>query len=366
MSVSLRPAAALCAALVLAGCVHSESDSESRSLTDARSGEVVLEQKAAVDAAWIAGNRVYGLRGADKLAAPVSSTLIGALSPAAVTDPARRILAYNSWRGRGPVIRLRELATGKESLLDDGALSLAWRRDGALAYFKASEAKVRDIRRYSGHVVVRRSPGAPPTRWTRRPARYVAAAWAGSRLLVYRLRTGWPDLLVLDAPGRVRVLARAGAVVAISPDGRRAFLATYGSSPPVVRVIEVGGGRTVARLTLRGTAIRWLTESGSWSGDDVIATASAGLAVFRVAPGGITLRQLVRFPRGAFPTGVLEPRFRAAGERVVARGELEPRPREALARGVVLDCDRLRLRCTQGPPVSSALGPHLVYNPSRP
>jgi hypothetical protein len=365
MSAPPRPAAALCAVLGLVGCVHSESEPKSRASTDVRSGEAVLERKAAVDAPWIAGNRVYGLPGADnELAAPVSSTLMGTLSPAALTDPAGRILAYNSWRGRTPVIRLRDLATRKETLLDDGALSLAWR--DALGYFKASQTSVRGIRAYVGHIVVRRSPRTPPVRWTRRPGRYVAAAWAGSHLLAYRLRTGWPDLLVLDGPGRVRILARAGALVAISPDGRRAFVATYGSSPPVVRVIDVGRGRTVASSTIRGTAIRWLTEAGSWSGETVVATASAGLAVFRVAPGRITLRQLVRFPRGALPTGVLEPRLRAAGERVVARGELEPRPREALARAVVLDCDRVRLRCVQGLPVSSALGPHLVYNPSRP
>jgi hypothetical protein len=199
-----------------------------------------------------------------------------------------------------------------------------------------------------------------------RAGRGATSSTPGPRLLAYRLRTGWPDLLVLDGPGRVRVLARAGALVAISPDGRRAFVATYGSSPPVVRVIDVTRRQTVASSTLRGTAIRWLTDAGSWSGDNVVATASAGLAVFRVAPGRITFRQLVRFPGGAFPTGVLEPRFMAAGERVVARGELEPRPREALARAVVLDCDRVKLRCAQGPPVSSALGPHLVYNPSRP
>jgi hypothetical protein len=367
MSASRRPAAALLAVLGLAGCTHSGSDAESRSAANARSGEAVIERKAAVDAVWIAGNRVYGLPGRrHTLAAPVSTTLIGTLAPAALTDPARRILAYNSWRGRAPMIRLRDLATRKESLLDDGALSLAWRQDGALGYFKGLQPDVREVRRYVGHVVVRPSPGQPSVRWTSEAGRYVVAAWAGQRLLAYRLRAGWPDLVVLDAPGRVRVLARAGALVAVSPDGRRAFVATYGSSPPVVRVLDVAGGRTVASSTLGGGGIRWLTEAGSWSGEHVVATASAGLAVFRVHPGGITLAQVLRFPRGAFPTGVLEPRLGADGERVVARGELESSPRQALPRAVVLNCDRLRLRCVQGPPVSSALGPHLVYNPSRP
>jgi hypothetical protein len=334
-----------------------------------RSGEAVVESKPAVDAVWVAGDRIYGLGGRrdpEKLAAPVSAALVGTLSPAVVSDPSGAgVLAYNSWRAKRPVIRLRELATSRESLLDEGAVSLAWRQDGALAYFKALQPEFGDARRFTGHVVVRRSREAPPISWTREPGRYVVAAWARKRLLVYRIGKRWPDLLVLDGPARARVLTRAGALVAVSPDGGRAFVAKYGSSPPRVQVIDIARGDAVASWAARGRAIRWLTEAGSWSGENVAVTASPGIAVFRVRSRRIDLEQVVRLPRDAFSAGVREPRF-GHGGRLVASAELTSRPREPIARAVVVECDRLRLRCEQAPSVSSALGPHLVYNPSRP
>jgi hypothetical protein len=363
-------AAAVLIALGLAGCTHSEQEAKTRSPAEASSGEARLESGGTVGALWVAGDRVHGLSGrrrGQKLAAPVSTTLIGTLSPAAVSDPSGGdLLVYNAWRGNRPVLRLHDLGNGRDSLLDEGALSLAWRRDGTLAYFKALEPKVRDARRYLGHVVVRSSQQARPVPWTRQPGRYVVAAWARKRLLVYRIGRGWPDLLVLDGPGRARVLARAGALVAIRPDGRQAFVATYGTSPPVVRVLDVGTGSAAARSTLRRTNMRWLSESGSWSGEHVVAATSRGLAVFRVGGAGIRLAQVVRFPRGTFTTGVLEPRLGPSGDRIVGWGELESRPREPLPRAVVLECDRVQLRCVSEPPISSAIGPRLVYNPSRP
>lgn len=363
-------AAAVLVALGLAGCTHSEQEGKSRSATQARSGEATLESGGEIDVVWIAGDRVHGLsgrRGGQKLAAAVSTTLMGTLAPAAVSDPSGGdLLAYNAWRGKRPVLRLHDLVGGNDTLLDEGALSLAWRTDGTLAYFKALEPDVRDARRYVGHVVVRSSRQARAVQWTRQPGRYVVAAWARERLLVYRLGKSWPDLLVLDGPGRARTLARAGALVALSPDGRRGFITIYGASPPVVRVVDVATGRTGARSTLRRSGMRWIIDSGSWSGMHVVAATSRGLAVFRLGPAAIRLEQLLRFPRGAFPTGVLEPRFGPSSRRIVGWGELESRPREPLPRAVVVECDRLRLRCASGPPISSALGPRLVYNPSRP
>lgn len=362
-------AGALVAGLSLAGCTHSEQEGKTRVPARARSGEAVVE-KAAVGAVWVGGDRLHGLPsgGSQKLSAPISTTFAGTLSPAAVSDPAGGdLLVYNAMRGKRPALRLHDSSSRNDSLLDEGAFSLAWRRDGALAYFKALEPDVRDVQRYLGHVVVRRARDSPALRWSRAPGRYVVAAWAQRRLVVYRIRKGWPDLLVLDGPGRSRLLARASALVAVSPDGRWAFVARYGASAPVeLRVLDVARGSAVASATLRRGPIRWVVEAGSWSGDRVVAAASAGLAVFRVRPPTIALEQVVRLPVHAFPAGVYEPQVRSSGERVVAWGELPSRPREAIARAAVLECDRLRLRCAQGPPVSSAVGPHLVYNPSRP
>jgi hypothetical protein len=376
-----RTIALLAAVAMVGACTHSKPEQES-SETDSRksrSGQVVIaEAESPVNAVYAAGDRVFGLPGQreeETLEASINTLLIGALSPAVVRDPnGTGMLAYNSWGGQGPVLRIRDLALDEESILDEGASSLAWRQDGMLAYFKGLQRRLdpRRVKRYLGHVVVRSSPDAKPERWTQEPGRYVIAAWAGERLLAYRVTKAWPDLLVLDGPGVVRRLARAGALVALSPDGERAFVSTYGAEPPVVRVLDVASGEEAARLTFDEAGgelarlVTFLTEAGSWSGDIVVAKASPGLAVFEVRGERIVLKQILRFDASTFPLGVFEPVLDASGGRIVAWGQLERRPEQAVADAVVLECDRFTLRCRQGPPVSSGAGPRLVYDPSRP
>jgi hypothetical protein len=354
-------------AAALAGCRHDEPE-RSRQVARPASGPVTVVERprAAAAAAYAVGDRVYGLRpsGAVRLAASINTTLIATLSPAAVPSPDGRLLAYNAWRGRRPLVRVHDLESGKDDVLDEGAMSLAWRVDGALGYFKALAPDVRNARRYRGHVVVRVRPEAPPVRWTRKPGRYLVAAWAGRHLLAYRIGSSWPDLLVADGPGRVRVLAKAGALVAVSPDGSRVFVSTYGASPPVVRVLDVTTGREVARRVV--TTLRWVTESGSWEGDLIAATASSGVAVFRVGAQSIALEQVLRFDRAGFAVGPFEPRVEDGGRRIVGWAELASRPRQALPQAAVLDCERGERRCTQAAPVTTAVGLRLVYDPSRP
>jgi hypothetical protein len=353
-------------AAALAGCRHDEPK-RSRQVARAASGPVtVLERPRTVSAVYAVGDRVYGLRGARevRLAASINTTLVATLSPAAVPSPDGRVLAYNAWRGRRPLVRVHELESGKDEVLDEGAMSLAWRGDGALAYFKALAPDVGNPRRYRGHLVVRGRSDAPPVRWTRTPGRYLVAAWAGRRLLAYRIGSSWPDLLVADGPGRIRVLAKAGALVAVSPDGGRVFVSTYGASPPVVRVLDVATGGEVARRVVK--TLRWVTESGSWAGNFVAAPASAGVAVFRVGARSIALEQALRFDTAGFAVGPFEPHVESAGRRIVGWAELASRPRQALPQATVLDCDRVARRCTQAAPVSTAVGVRLVYDPSRP
>lgn len=361
---SKKSALALLSALVLAGCVHADGEEKGSRPEGARSGTVTVSRAdGEVDASYVVGDRLYRGRASRpvKLAAAVNTNLIGTLSPVAV--PAPGLLAYNSSRGRRPVVRLRELSSGKDEVLDDGALSLAWRRDGALAYFKAVAPDLRTPARYVGHVVVRSAPQAAPVRWTPASGRYVVAAWAGRRLLVYRLDKSWPDLLVLDRPGQARILAKAGALVALSPDGRRAFVSTYGASPPVAHVLDVPTGREVARRSVR--ALRWLTESGSWAGDLVAAPASSGVAVFRVGARTIDLEQTLRFGPG-FSAGPFEPQLEDVGRRIVGWAEVEPRPRQAVAQAGLIECDRVTLQCVHAVVATTASPPRLVYDPSRP
>jgi hypothetical protein len=363
------------AMLGVGGCLHDGSEESEPGGRDTTSRVSVVERSEPLGAAYVAGDRAHGLgRGGVRLAAPVNSTWIATLSPVAVVDPTGRFMAYTSSRGQLPVFRLHDLGTGEEEILARGGLSAAWRSDGALAYFKGVGGSV-DLgarERPRGHVMVRADPAAAPVRWTRVSGQYVVAAWARGRLIAYRIgrREQPPDLLAIERPGRVRVLAKSSALVALSPDGARAAVSTYGAKPPVVRVLELRTGRELARLRLdrrRAQAtIEWLAESGSWTGDLLMAKASPGVAVFRVASGGIELEQVLEFDRARFPLGVFEPQAQPGGRRVVGWAQLEPAPRQPLPDTAVVSCDRETGKCEQGPPISAGLGLRLVYDPSRP
>ena len=349
-------ARAFIAALVLAGCAGGDA---------ARSGTVSLESEpGAISAPFGAEGKVFEAGKTRSLAGPVSDAYLGALAPLVVPEPGGGgALVYQSRSGDGPALRVHRGAGGPDTLLADGALSAAW-REGRLAYVRGAPVGKAGARRFVGRVVVRDGLDGRESRWTEAAGRYVAAAWAGRRLLVYRLRAGWPDLLVLDGPDRVRVLSPAGGLVAVSPDGRHAFLVSHGSSPPVVRVVEVATGAERARLELPD--LRWVVESGSWSGDRVAAATSEGIALFRVREEAVELEQMLGFPADEFQLAGLEPRLDASGRLVTAWGSLVPRAREALGVAVVVECERLELRCVRSQPFPEAPGPRVVFNPSRP
>lgn len=331
-----------------------------------RSGAVTVVERGDASTAWVAGTELRISDSTTKLGAAANATLIATLAPLAVPTPGGTALAYNSWRGRRPTIRVRTLPEGDESTLDEGAHSPAWGSDGRrVAYFKALTPEFGDPRRYLGHVVVRDPRGAERRRWTARAGRYVVAAWAGDRVVAYRLRTSFPDLIVLDAPRRERVLAAGSALVALSPDGSRVFVSRYGPSPAVVRVLDVASGEELARFRPDPQHAPYVLESGSWEGDRVFAATTTGIAVFRVGEGTIELEQVLRVAP-TFPAGVFEPRASADGRTVVAWGELEPQPRQAIPQAALVECDRRSLRCVRVAVSSSSAPPRPVYNPSRP
>jgi hypothetical protein len=351
------------AAAAAAGCVHGgDGGAEPRSERP-RSGQLVFEEGEA-SARYAVRATVFELGpGVERttLKAPVNATLLGTLSPVAVPDRGGGQVAYNAFRARRPVLRVRDRAGG-DRLLAEGAYSLAWRNDGAIAYVKALRPELRNFRRYVGHVVVRRSLAARPVRWTTVPARYVVAAWAGPRLLVYRLTSrSFPDLLVLDGRGRLRRLAAATALVAVAPEGDRIAVARYAESPPVVRLLDLSTRRELARVRLAD--LRWVVEAGSWAGDRIAATTNAGIAIVRTGPRRLALEQVLRLDPRSFEVGPFEPQLDARGRRIAAWAESLPRPREALPPAVVLSCDRFTLRCRRR---QVASGVRLVYNPSRP
>ena len=354
--------------LALAGCLHGDRDGEQAGDPKpvARSGTLAVDPSGRTSAAWVEERRLRLSDGRTQtLADAANGTLIATLAPLVVPDAAGTAVAYNSWRERRPTLRVRDLRTRSDTVLAEGAHAVAWASEGALAYFEALKPDLGHPRRYLGHVVVRQSRHAAPRPWTPRAGRYVVAAWARGHVLYYRLRAGFPDLLVLDRPRRQRPLARAAALVAVSPDGRRVFVSRYGSSPPLVRVVDVASGAEVARLQVDRSRVPYVVESGSWVRDLVFAATTTGIAVFRVRDDSIELAQVLR--AGAdFAGPLVEPRARPDGQRVVAWGELQAQPRQALAEAALVECDRLTLRCVTAARGSSAAPPRPLYNPSRP
>jgi hypothetical protein len=338
---------------------------------------------------YAVGAQVFGLDGtrAVELAAPPVAPLAGWLTPAGVPSPDGRLLAYNSWKelrrddpalswsDQGiepgdplatPSIRLYEKASGDDAVLEDGAFSLAWRADGALAYFKGAERDYRAGVPYAGDVFVRSTTDAQPVKWSSERARYVVVGWAGRTLIAYREREGEAlDLVAFDEPGRMRILAPDAGLVAISPDGRQAFVEQGpAQGRPNVRILDVASADTVARLNLTRVdpGVGTVGYAGDWQKNRVVASSASGLALFRVGPAAIRLEQAIRVEGPALS----EPRFADESGHVVAWASTR-------RGGVLVDCEQASGHCGRFRPLPDAHGVHgfpvwrrNLYNPSRP
>ena len=340
-------------------------------------------------AVYTVGRTLLGLPGHDSvtLAAPPVTPLAGWLTPVAVPSPDGRYVAYNAWRelreddpalswdDQGispgdplarPSIRLHDLNTGSDSAYASGAFSLAWRGDGAIAYFKGAGRDYRAGVRFVGDVFVRDSVNGPARRWTQTTDRYVVAGWAGPTLLVYRMRAGEAlDVLAFDGPGKRRLLASNAGLVAISPDGTSVLL-EHGpeTGPPRLDGLAVSNGAPLASLALTTVApsVGVVGYAGDWRDSLVAAPSASGVAVFRIAGGRI---ELVRTMRAPARQGIAEPRFVGA-RRVTGWTSSD-------SGGAFVDCDRLAGRCAHAVPLPTARGAQgfpawrrPVYNPSRP
>jgi len=322
-----------------------------------------------------------------RLAAAPVTPLAGWLTPAAVPSPDGRYVAYNTWRelreddparswkDQGispgdplarPSIRIHDFLAGADTPLVTGGFSLAWRSDGAIAYFKGAARDYRAGVPYVGQIVVREKARAPERRWTSAdPDRYVVVGWAGSTLLAYREREGEVlDVLAFDRPGKPRVVAAGAGLVSISPDGSEALVERGPETgPPRVQLLSVATGKRLASLDLTTVdpSVGVVGYAGDWDDDLAVASSSSGLAVFRIAGRSIELERAIRVAGGS----VAEPRF-AGTARVTAWTSTS-------AGGAFVDCSRLTGRCRRVVPLSTARGVQgfptwrrPAYNPSRP
>jgi hypothetical protein len=317
-----------------------------------------------------------------QLAAPPHPALQGTLAPLVVPSPDGTLLAYTTFddevvldpsRTPGqqgiepgsalgtPSIRLHDLRTGTERTLAQGAYSPAWRSDGAIAYLAGSDPTFRSGTAYTGEVVVQ-PPGPPaegeaaaplPEQWTHSEGRYVVAGWVGERLLVYHTTGNESfDIEVLDGPGAVRTLAAASSLLAVSPDGTRAAIATSSRGwSSEVQIVDIASGERVA--TLATDPHTSLVYGGSWVGSRLVARGGddrgALVDVFSVGPDSLRLEKVLRVD-AALPNGLSEPKLDAKDpDRMTAWSYV----RDANGSGsyVLVGCDLAATACVSGPPI---------------
>jgi hypothetical protein len=306
-----------------------------------------------------------------ELGASVSGAMMGPLSPVAVSWGDGPLVAYNTWQELKPVdpdqsfsaqgiaaadplgvpsLRIHD-GQGNDFVLARGAYSAAWRHDGAIAFVEGVDPVFRAGRTYTGRVVVRGGVHGRDVAWASDPAHYVVYAWAGERLLFYRIGLGEKtELLVADAPGQIRTLAE-GSAIAVSPDAER--VAVLSEDATSVRILDVATGREQSWIdvTTATPPLRWVAYSGSWVGDQIVAPASAGLAVFHVGPDELTLQQVPSLDHGEFPAGVQEPRFvDEAGNEIAASADVPPANGNSGGVSFLLQCDRAARTCERSEP----------------
>jgi hypothetical protein len=344
-------------------------------------------------APYVSGQTLYRAgKKPQRLAAPLNASLLGQDATLVVASPDRSHIAYHSWRDRVPLLFVHDTVAGTDRLLARGAQTVAWGRDGRIAYFKADHARY-DGRNgaYIGRVMVQTLHGTPVA-WTRQSGGYLVLAWARDELLV-AVRSCYfpncsgdpePGVYALSASGRLRPL-RLAALASLSPDGRYAF-GQYQRSPgqdspsPLVRLVDVATGRILATLDLtRGARAAGMhgqlpgaLTSASWRGDEIVATFTgedSRLVFFGVRGRQLRVQQFVRVPAATLPNlygvGFGVPMFTGKGTRrvVVLVRATTVGDREVIA---VLACDRRTLRCVRGQTLPDRKWFAVVSNPSRP
>ncbi len=312
-----------------------------------------------------------------RLAVPPHPALQGTLAPLVVPSPDGTTLAYSTFDEEvtldpdrtpsqqgvrpgdalgTPSILLHDLRTATEQTLARGAYSPAWRRDGALAFVTGTDPVFRSGTTYSGQVMVlgpgeREVEAAEP--WTATEGRYVVAGWAGTRLLVYHTTGNESfDLEVLDGPGEVRTLAPASSLLALSPDGNRAAVATSANGwSSHVQILDLASGDLLA--TLQTEPHTSLVYGGSWIGARLVARGGDErgpvLAVLTVGPNSLRLYKVLRVD-SKLPNGLVEPTLDVKNvDRVTAWSYVPEGPSSGSY--VLVSCAVATSTCTSGPPI---------------
>jgi hypothetical protein len=364
--------------------------------TAARSGRLAVRHTAVSPRGrLLRGPLLSGLgRSTVLLPLAASAPLVGNLGPVAAPSRDRRYLAYNTWRWAKPIdwqrsfaeqgietgdplgrpqLHLFDLRDGTDTALEPGSFSVAWRRDGAIAYARGNPPDYRANTPFLADVVVRGGIGAAPDVWSEAPGHYLVEGWAGKRLVVRTAAAGGRGALVaFDRAGSERPLADDADLLAINPSGADVLVAESASEAagPAVRLVSVEDGAEEARLELAEivdpvtrTPLSDIVGIGSWQGDRAVAATSSGLVVFRITGGHLSVDQVLHVEAATRPGGgFYEPRFGDADEHtIVAWADL---PASGGRESAQFICDRYALTCGESRPVPSTRAPRPVYDPS--
>ena len=364
--------------------------------TAAHSGRVVIRQTTTPPRGrLVRGRSLIGFaRRSGTLALPASAPLVGNLGPVAAPSRDGRYMAYNTWRWARPIdwqrsleeqgivtgdplgrpqLHVRDLRDARDHAFEAGSFSVGWSADGAIAYVRGTAPDYRANTPFLGDVVVRRHIDDEPFPWSVAPDRYLVEGWAGRRLLVRRQAPGESgELLVFDRPGAARVLAGDADLIAIDPHGVDVVVAESAArnTAPSIRLLSIGDGREEGRIELRAivdpvthAAVDDVVGIGSWHDGRVVAAASSGLVVFRVAGGRLSVEQVLHVDSATRAGGgFYEPQLDGDdGRRIVTWADL---PSSGGRESAQFVCDRYALTCSESVAVPSSRAPRPVYDPS--
>lgn len=342
-----------------------------------------------IERGWAKGKRATIGGGEEVIAA-----LTGSLTPVAVDSADGGTVVYDAWHqisnpqpgipGQGvkfgepigiPSVRVYSEASGKDMLIERGALSPALSLDGRLAFLRGETDTLRNLVDYAGQIVVGTVDGPSFEPWTSEPAKYYPYAWVGSTLLAYKAlpdsETG--DLYAFTGPGRARLLAPDAWIVAISPDGSRVLMLAGASGwDAVVEIVRVRDGAIEASVPVRSEGDSFpsplgLGWGGSWYGGRVVAPAGLGLTVLDVREG-IRIESILESP-SRLPHGIDDPLL-LDDTHLVGWADLAPLPERAATGepphdNALVRCDLAAQSCDIGPVSPPRIWTRWVINPSR-
>jgi hypothetical protein len=160
------------------------------------------------------------------------------------------------------------------------------------------------------------------------------------------------DIEVLDGPGNVRTLAPASSLLAVSPDGTRAAVATSSKGwSSQVQILDIATGDLIAALA---TDVHTsLVYGGSWVGSRLVARGGddrgAMVGLFTVGADSLRLEKVLRVD-AALPNGLAEPRLDAKDPDRMTAWSYVPDDSGSGAY-VLVGCDLAASACVSGPPI---------------